>query len=234
MEYILLWLEGPLQSWGHDSRFYRRESLPFPTRSGVLGLLCAALGRGGEQREWLAKMQGHTQDIISYNRKPHFGEALREIQLRDFQMVGSGYDQSDPWQKMLTPKKADGTSPVGAGTKITHRAYLQDACFACILSVPPEEIAEICEALCRPAWELSLGRKCCVPTEFIFQGRFGHKEEARQRAAELAADKNKVEDFTILDEVSSEGEVLNLNDVPVAFGLAKLYKDRQVTWIDKE
>ena len=33
--YIVLWLEGPLQSWGHDSKFGVRETVPFPTKSGV-------------------------------------------------------------------------------------------------------------------------------------------------------------------------------------------------------
>lgn len=47
--YLLMWLEAPLQAWGHESRFGRRESLDFPTKSGVLGLLCCALGYGGEQ-----------------------------------------------------------------------------------------------------------------------------------------------------------------------------------------
>ena len=37
--YLLLWLEAPLQAWGHDSKFGRRDSLDFPTKSGVLGLL---------------------------------------------------------------------------------------------------------------------------------------------------------------------------------------------------
>ncbi len=39
MSTLLLWLEAPLQSWGADSRFGRRATLPFPTRSGVLGLV---------------------------------------------------------------------------------------------------------------------------------------------------------------------------------------------------
>ena len=47
--YILLWLEAPLQSWGFDSKFGRRDTLTFPTKSGVLGLVCSALGAGGEQ-----------------------------------------------------------------------------------------------------------------------------------------------------------------------------------------
>lgn len=47
MKTLLLWLEGPLQSWGHDSQFDRRDTLPFPTFSGICGMLCAALGAGG-------------------------------------------------------------------------------------------------------------------------------------------------------------------------------------------
>lgn len=33
--YLLLWLEGPLQAWGHDSKFGVRDTLNFPTRSGI-------------------------------------------------------------------------------------------------------------------------------------------------------------------------------------------------------
>ncbi|GHE45737.1 type I-E CRISPR-associated protein Cas5/CasD [Streptosporangium violaceochromogenes] len=36
---------GPLQSWGASSRFARRTTEPAPTKSGVIGLLAAALGR---------------------------------------------------------------------------------------------------------------------------------------------------------------------------------------------
>jgi len=39
--YLLLWLQAPLQSWGYDSKFGRRDTLNFPTKSGVLGLLDA-------------------------------------------------------------------------------------------------------------------------------------------------------------------------------------------------
>ena len=49
--YLLLWLEAPLQAWGHDSKFGRRDSLDFPTKSGVLGLLCCARGAAGEQSD---------------------------------------------------------------------------------------------------------------------------------------------------------------------------------------
>lgn len=43
-KFLLLWLEAPLQSWGHDSKFGQRYSLDFPTKSGVLGIFCSARG----------------------------------------------------------------------------------------------------------------------------------------------------------------------------------------------
>ena len=45
MSVLLLRLAGPMQSWGADSRFARRETVRYPTKSGVLGLLAAAQGR---------------------------------------------------------------------------------------------------------------------------------------------------------------------------------------------
>ncbi len=55
-QYMLLWLEGPLQSWGGDSKFGVRDTLNFPTRSGILGLICCARGAAGPEVEWLAEM----------------------------------------------------------------------------------------------------------------------------------------------------------------------------------
>lgn len=45
MSVLVLRLAGPLQSWGDDSRFERRETRREPSKSGVLGLLAAAQGR---------------------------------------------------------------------------------------------------------------------------------------------------------------------------------------------
>jgi CRISPR system Cascade subunit CasD len=42
---LLLRLAGPLQAWGDASRFTRRDTGRYPTKSGVLGLLAAAEGR---------------------------------------------------------------------------------------------------------------------------------------------------------------------------------------------
>ncbi|MFG2245792.1 type I-E CRISPR-associated protein Cas5/CasD [Spirillospora sp. NPDC048823] len=45
MSVLLLRLAGPLQSWGSAARFARRTTEAAPTKSGVIGLLAAALGR---------------------------------------------------------------------------------------------------------------------------------------------------------------------------------------------
>lgn len=45
MAVLLLRLAGPMQSWGVQSRFTVRRTELAPTKSGVIGLLAAALGR---------------------------------------------------------------------------------------------------------------------------------------------------------------------------------------------
>lgn len=179
--YLLLWLEGPLQSWGHDSRFGRRDTLSFPTMSGVCGILCAALGAGGEQRELLAAVtrgDWRVRALVSEDKR------AAAPPLRDFHMVGSGYDESDPWQLLLIPKTSEGKKAVGGGTKMTYRYYLQDCVFAVVVPMEAELAQRISEALTSPVWELSLGRKSCAPTEFIGQGSLIRRKR-RGRAAIL-------------------------------------------------
>ena len=45
MPTLLLRLAAPMQSWGVSSRFTVRDTLREPTKSGVVGLIAAALGR---------------------------------------------------------------------------------------------------------------------------------------------------------------------------------------------
>lgn len=45
MSTLLLRLAAPLQSWGSSSKFSRRSTEREPTKSGVIGMIAAALGR---------------------------------------------------------------------------------------------------------------------------------------------------------------------------------------------
>ena len=225
MSCALLWLEAPLQSWGADSRFGRRSTLPFPTRSGIMGLVCCALGKGGEQVEWLAKWGPLKQTIEAFARK-----GFRPAILRDFHMVGSGYDSKNPWQDMLIPKTSEGKRPVGGGSRITYRYYLQDMAFACALELPDDEMESVKNGLQSPVWNICLGRKNCVPTEQVFRGIFEKEEDALEKALQIANGKDRREMFRVKDG-EHEGETFVLNDVPLSFGLRKKYQDRQVTLV---
>lgn len=227
--YLLLWLEAPLQSWGHDSRFGRRDSLDFPTKSGVLGLLCCARGAGGEERDWLAAWADLDMKVVGYVPQDRRGQPLpRQPLLCDFQMVGSGYDDQDPWQSLLIPKTSEGKKAVGGGTKMTYRYYLQDMAYAVALQAPAALVDATVEALRAPVWDLYLGRKNCAPSEFIYQGRFETAEQSLQAGEALASQKMRSFAFRVL-QGEHEGEVLTLNDVPLQFGSHKKYRDRQVT-----
>lgn len=229
--YLLLWLEAPLQSWGHDSKFGRRDTLNFPTKSGVMGLLCCALGYGGQQKEFLAEFAPLKQTVLSFVRKNYNGVKIdHEPLLRDFHMVGSGYDDKDPWTTLLIPKTADGKKAVGGGAKMTYRYYLQDSYFAVVLEAPSDKADFIATALQSPVWDLFLGRKSCVPTDLVYRGLFEIEDDAIAEAEKIADEKTLLLDFKVL-EGEHDGEVLTLNDVPLQFGERKIYRDRRVTVI---
>lgn len=229
--YLLLWLEAPLQAWGHDSKFGRRDSLEFPTKSGVLGLLCCALGAGGEQKEWLQAWAALDLQVIAYQSSGTNGTIAQRLPLlRDFHMVGSGYNDDDPWASLMIPKTNDGKKAVGGGTKMTYRYYLQDMAFAVAIQGPNELLTEADAALQNPVWDLFLGRKNCAPTEFIRQGIFENAEAAFNAAALLAERKKRIASFKVL-QGEHNGSVITLNDVPVQFGDHKKYRDRRVTII---
>ena len=144
-------------------------------------------------------------------------------------MVGSGYDDKDPWASLLIPKTREGKKAVGGGTKMTYRYYLQDMAFAVLLQAPAAEAEAMQAALRAPVWDLYLGRKNCVPTEFIGQGVFSTSEEALVTASTLAEAKKRIVSFRVRQGEHEGDEIVSLNDVPLQFGTDKRYRDRRVT-----
>jgi len=111
---------------------------------------------------------------------------------------------------------------------MTYRYYLQEMAYAVAMQAPATMVDEAAQALANPVWDLYLGRKNCVPIEFIFQGVFDTAEQALQAAGVLATEKKRAFSFRAL-QGEHEGEVLTLNDVPLQFGVHKKYRDRRVT-----
>lgn len=244
--YILMWLEAPLQSWGFDSKFNRRDTLEFPTKSGILGLVLCALGASGEQKELLERFAALKQTVISFRYKNGGIFEPKLPYLHDFHMIGSGYNDKDMWESLNIPKKSDGSSAVGGGTKLTHRYYLQNAVFAVLLEVPFDISDEIADALQNPTYPIYLGRRCCVPTDFVYRGNFDSADDAEQAALKIAKEKSVerneaehktdkwelAEDFRVVDGETEDGDSFTLNDVPIQFGTQKKYRDRRVTKIN--
>ncbi|WP_165987956.1 type I-E CRISPR-associated protein Cas5/CasD [Streptomyces sp. YIM 98790] len=148
---LLLSLNGPLQSWGERSHFNERDTSAFPTRSGVLGLLAAALGRGrGEPVEDL-------QQLSLTVRADRPG-----VLLRDLHTVGGGL----PARETVTT--AEGKKrPGDTATLLSHRWYLADAAFTVALTSPDgqDQVAldTWARALRSPHWPPYLGRRSCPP-----------------------------------------------------------------------
>lgn len=224
MKYLTLWLEAPLQAWGYDSKFDLRATFEFPTKSGVLGLLMAASGDSGAQEELLARLADSSLLAIAY--LPNNTE--KESQLRDYHMVGNGYDEKDQWQSLLIPRKSDGTKAVGGGAKRTYRFYLQNHFFAVVIGLPDDLAEKFAAALQKPVFDLFLGRKCCVPSDIIFRGIYDTQQLALAKAASIAEQK-KLKYRCHLAEVSPETPgAFAIYDVPIRFGVHKVYRDRTV------
>src|ERR1019366_10448139 len=83
---LLLRLAGPMQSWGLDSRFDDlRDTGLEPSKSGVLGLVCAALGKPGDDQP------GYWPSLAELVSLRMGVRVLREGTLRvDFQTAGGG------------------------------------------------------------------------------------------------------------------------------------------------
>lgn len=221
MRWGLFWLEGPLQSWGHDSRFDRRETLPFPTRSGILGMMNCAMGEKGERREWLDSMRQLRQTVVAYARNGVPEPSL----LMDFHMVGSGYDSKDAWQSLMVPRKISGEKSSTA-PHVTRRFYIQDMAFACAIELPDDNVIE--HAMKYPVGPICLGRKNCIPSDLVWRGSFLSQDAALGVATIIAGKKNRHEILRVSEDADDGGEIVTLRDVPIVFGICKTYESRRV------
>lgn len=141
MPTLLLRLTGPMQSWGVTSRFDERDTGLEPSKSGVVGLLCAALGR--DRSEPVADLASLRMGV----RVDREG-VLR----RDFQ-TATGY------------VRASG-QPARDKTVVSPRFYLADAVFLVGLEGRDRALLESLDAaLAAPVWTLCLGRKGFPPGE---------------------------------------------------------------------
>ncbi|MBN1857183.1 MAG: type I-E CRISPR-associated protein Cas5/CasD [Dehalococcoidia bacterium] len=155
---LFLRLEGPFQSWGdHESKFVVRRTSEAPTKSGVIGILCAALGvsRAQAAHEWLPKLGAL-----------RFGVRIDATGIRmwDYHTVGAD-------QQM---RIAEGEGKTMSGAMLTRREYLCDASFLVALQGEPSLITTLEAAMQSPTWTIYLGRRSCPPSRPLLEHPLGY------------------------------------------------------------
>lgn len=144
MNTLLLRLCAPMQSWGTQSRFTVRDTGFEPSKSGVLGLLCAALGIDREDDDGLQPLTTLRMGV----------RVDKEGALRvDYH----------------TAKNVLTSNGKIKDTELSTRYYLADACF--LVGLESQDLAlleHIQAALQNPVWALFLGRKAFVPGEPVW------------------------------------------------------------------
>lgn len=150
MPILLLRLAGPMQSWGTTSRFDQRDTGKEPSKSGVIGLLAAAMGI--DREDWIRlKPLTHLSMGVRHDRPG--------VLKRDYQTAGCA-----DTDKVI---RANGT--LSDDGVVSERFYLADAVFLVGLESDNRPLLEEAnESLKNPVWPLALGRKSYLPAEPVW------------------------------------------------------------------
>lgn len=138
MDCLVVRLCGPMQSWGTQSRFRIRDSEHEPTKSGIIGMMAAALGM--DRKDPL----GSLTSLLMAVRVDREGVYRQEFQTALDVVTASGSVAKDP--------------------QLSYRNYLSDADFTTCLAGDRTLIDAIHYALLHPQRPLFLGRKSYVPS----------------------------------------------------------------------
>jgi CRISPR system Cascade subunit CasD len=128
-----------MQSWGTQSRFTHRDTDLEPSKSGVIGLLCAALGAPREDLQTIKELATLRMGI----RVDRQGTLKRDYHTAQNVAKAGG----------------DGTKPC----ELSNRFYLADACFLVALRGELQVLDKVQKSLSNPIWQMYLGRKAFVP-----------------------------------------------------------------------
>lgn len=138
-------LEGPMQSWGASVAGDDRPSLDVPTKSGVVGILGAALGIEREEVGALIALHTALALVVRVDRP--------------------GVPGVDYHTTLEVPTAA---GKIRDDAVLSRRGYLYDASFAAVVVVVAENSRELAErivaALGAPRFPLYLGRRACPPS----------------------------------------------------------------------
>lgn len=212
MKSVLLRLEGPLQSWSTQSKLGVRDTDREPSKSGVLGLVGAALGLDREDDAGLAELASLSMAV----RVDRSGSLLR-----DFHTAGGGRFRGSPYFVF------DASDCVPS-----ERYYLQDASFTVALAGDSALVDRVAAGFASPRWPLFLGRRACPPSVPPLLGVMEASAEDAVRRGELAerrdihargrlASTDGTERLRLVIEASPEDGGEPRYDEPLSFGVGR-------------
>lgn len=142
---LSLCLDAPMQSWGIRSRGVIRDTATEPTKSGIVGLLAAALGVARDDDASIAAL-AHLRLGVRVDR-----EGILE---RDYHVT----------QDVPT------TQGAGHRTVVSERYYLADALFLVVIEGEEPLVTRLAHALGNPHWPVFFGRRAFVPARPVLLG----------------------------------------------------------------
>ena len=220
MSTLLLRLAAPLQAWGTESKFESRRTQREPSKSGVIGMLAAALGlrRDADLSELTALRFG-----VRVDRE---GKVIR-----DFHTA-----QAVKTEKKAKKEKTEEPEKIGY---VTSRYYLSDAVFLVGLESEDHALLEKIEtALRAPYFPLFLGRRSCPPTLPLVLGlrekdlETALREEDNQN--QNARSIKRTRRYIRLDSMPNELEGAVVRDLPISFSPYKRefgYRRAKEIWL---
>lgn len=180
--FLLFQLYGPLVAWGDIAVGERRPARPHPSRSGVLGLVAAALGL---ERGDAAGLRGLHEGYGMACRVDCAGALL--VDYHTAQVAPATSVKASRMGRFLSRKDELATGRDAVKTILSQRDYHQDAlAVVCLWSRPgaPHSLERLAQALREPVFTPYLGRRSC-PAALPFHPRLVEAEEpvAALRAA---------------------------------------------------
>ena len=220
MSTLLLRLAAPLQAWGTASKFERRRTQREPSKSGVIGMLAAALGlrRDADLSELTALRFG-----VRVDRE---GKVIRD------------FHTAQAVKAVKAAKKDKNEEPEKIGY-VTSRYYLSDAVFLVGLESEDHALLKKIEtALRTPCFPLFLGRRSCPPTlplvlglrEKDLETALREEENQNQNARSI----KRTRRYIRLDSMPDELEGAVVRDLPISFSPYKRefgYRRAKEIWL---
>ena len=200
-----------MQSWGYSSRFGRRTTALHPTRSGVVGIIAAALGIDKHTEQEVALLEQFVNLRMTVVTLPRQGDRGKERLIQ----------RMEDYHTVTGIRRASGKVDDEA-TVLTYRHYLLDARFGVLLEgTDLDQLQRIAAALRNPRWGVWFGRKCCLPASPILVDSPSEPALAWQTLLLRAGYKGDetLERFDhVLEVPPSESGADMLEDNPLGFG----------------